>query len=91
MLPIVEHPTAAKEFVTDPIVLVGTIKHFGLSAGKRDKQAASIPEWEYLRETASQIKTHTIANLDRYLMEFEENATPAWSGRPLGQGCSAPQ
>lgn len=42
---------------------------------KRDKAAHSLPEWETLRETASQIKLHTIANLADYLEQFEENAT----------------
>lgn len=42
---------------------------------KRDKMAKSLPEWESLREAANKIKRHTIANLDRYLQEFEKNAT----------------
>ena len=42
---------------------------------KRDKASKSIPEWEQLREFANQIKTHTMANLDTYLLQFEENAT----------------
>lgn len=42
---------------------------------KRDRASKSIPEWENLREFANQIKTHTMANLDKYLLEFEENAT----------------
>ena len=41
---------------------------------KRDRQAASIPEWEALRETASAIKTHTLSRLADYLEEFERNA-----------------
>lgn len=42
---------------------------------KRDRASKSIPEWENLREYANQIKTHTMANLDKYLLEFEENAS----------------
>jgi len=42
---------------------------------KRDKAAASVPEWEELREIASRIKEHTLAHLDHYLEEFEKNAT----------------
>lgn len=42
---------------------------------KRDRASKSIPEWEQLREFANQIKTHTMANLDKYLLEFEKNAT----------------
>lgn len=39
---------------------------------KRDRASKSIPEWENLREYANQIKTHTMANLDKYLLEFEK-------------------
>ena len=42
---------------------------------KRDKQAYSLPEWEELRNTASQIKEHTLSHLADYLEEFERNAT----------------
>lgn len=42
---------------------------------KRDKIASTIPEWEELRELASQIKEHSLSNLDYYLEMFEENAT----------------
>jgi L-lactate dehydrogenase complex protein LldF len=42
---------------------------------KRDKAAHGIPEWEELRELGSQIKDHTLSNLDAYLAEFEKRAT----------------
>lgn len=42
--------------------------------GKRDRQMHQIPEWEALRELASQIKEHTLVHLDRYLEAFERNA-----------------
>jgi len=41
---------------------------------KRDKAAHGIPEWESLREAASQIKNNVLSNLQDYLVEFEENA-----------------
>ncbi|HEX8378206.1 MAG TPA: 4Fe-4S ferredoxin, partial [Pedobacter sp.] len=41
---------------------------------KRDKAAHSIPDWEKLRETASQIKNNVLSNLHDYLIQFEENA-----------------
>jgi L-lactate dehydrogenase complex protein LldF len=41
---------------------------------KRDRMAASVPDWEALRETAQAIKRHALANLPRYLEEFERNA-----------------
>jgi L-lactate dehydrogenase complex protein LldF len=41
---------------------------------KRDRQAASLPEWEDLRRAAAAIKAHTLARLADYLEEFERNA-----------------
>lgn len=41
---------------------------------KRDRSANQIPEWEDLRETASQIKNNVISNLHDYLVQFEANA-----------------
>lgn len=41
---------------------------------RRDKTASGIPEWEEMRELASQIKRHTLAHLDGYLEEFAEKA-----------------
>ncbi len=41
---------------------------------KRDKAAFQIPEWEVLRETASQIKNNVLSNINDYLIEFEANA-----------------
>ncbi len=42
---------------------------------RRNAEAAALPEWEELREIASKIKEHTLTHLDRYLEEFEANAT----------------
>ncbi len=42
---------------------------------KRDRQAASLPEWETLREHAARIKGNALSNLPKYLEQFEENAT----------------
>ncbi|NRB48908.1 MAG: lactate utilization protein [Saprospiraceae bacterium] len=42
---------------------------------KRDVAAHGIPEWEHLRELASQIKDNVLSNLDHYLVQFEEAAT----------------
>jgi L-lactate dehydrogenase complex protein LldF len=41
---------------------------------KRDRAAATVPEWEQLRETAARIKEHTLSRLAEYLEEFERNA-----------------
>jgi L-lactate dehydrogenase complex protein LldF len=41
---------------------------------KRDKMARAVPEWESLREQASQIKQHTLSDLCNYLTAFEKQA-----------------
>lgn len=41
---------------------------------KRDKAVNTLPEWELLRENASQIKQHTLSNLSAYLEQFEAKA-----------------
>jgi L-lactate dehydrogenase complex protein LldF len=41
---------------------------------KRDKAAFQIPDWELLRETASQIKNNVLSNMHDYLLQFETNA-----------------
>lgn len=42
---------------------------------KRDFQAKGQEDWEMLRDRASEIKSHTLRNLDAYLEEFVERAT----------------
>ncbi len=41
---------------------------------KRDSAAHNVKNWEYLRELASGIKANVLSNLDKYLVQFEENA-----------------
>ncbi len=74
-LPIIDHPTAARDFVADDERTHWHDAALWFVRSKRDKQAASVPEWEYLRSLASGIKSHTIANLAEYLVMFERNAT----------------
>lgn len=42
---------------------------------RRDAAARELPEWEELRDLASQIKEHTLSNLAHYLELFEARAT----------------
>ncbi len=41
---------------------------------KRDRASHAIPDWELLRETASQIKHNVLSNMHDYLVQFEANA-----------------
>ncbi|TWU35261.1 Lactate utilization protein B [Novipirellula aureliae] len=72
-----DHTNAARAFVTNPDRAPWHDESLWFVRSKRDKQASIIPEWEYLRSLASQVKTATIANLGDYLVEFERNATDA--------------
>ena len=40
---------------------------------RRDKVASTLPEWEEMRDIASEIKQHSLSHLDEYLVQFEEN------------------
>jgi L-lactate dehydrogenase complex protein LldF len=40
----------------------------------RDRAAAAVPEWEQLRDLASETKEHVLSHLAEYLEQFEESA-----------------
>jgi len=68
------HSEAADKFTAD---VDRTTWHDGalwFVRQKRDRMAYALPEWEDLRELASQIKDHALSRLDEYLTEFERNA-----------------
>ncbi|HEX3999468.1 MAG TPA: lactate utilization protein B [Pirellulales bacterium] len=69
------HATLAAEFVADGPRAHWHDQTLWFVRAKRDKAAHQVPEWEQLREAASQIKAATMANLADYLEQFEANAT----------------
>src|SRR3954465_6431546 len=70
-----DHSTAAREFIANgPRVRWHDAAIWGTRM-KRDRASQSVPEWEVLRELASQIKKHTLSRLDEYLEQFEREAT----------------
>jgi L-lactate dehydrogenase complex protein LldF len=69
------HPTLAKRFVADRDRAHWHDESLWFIREKRDLQAHGLPEWEELRSLASQIKKHSVANLAKYLLQFEERAT----------------
>lgn len=74
-LPVIDHPAAAARFVADEARTDwhdGALWHI---REKRDRASQSVPEWEALREMASQIKEHTLSCLDEYLVQFEAQAS----------------
>ena len=69
------HPTKASEFLQDAAKAKWHDETLWFVRDKRDTISKTIPEWEELRELASQIKDNVLANLDEYLVQFEEKAT----------------
>ncbi len=68
------HAKAAAKYVANDERMHWHDKALWFVRDKRDTASKNIPEWEKLREYANLIKTHTMHNLDKYLLEFEENA-----------------
>lgn len=70
-----QHSKAAECYQRRPEVVERHDNTFFGVRQKRDRMAQALPEWEDLREAASQIKKHTITHLADYLEQFEQNAT----------------
>lgn len=67
----------AREAMRD-VVLHGALRNLADNFGERRKVAmASVDDWEGLREKARSIKEETLLHLDRYLLQFVENAEAA--------------
>lgn len=70
----IPHPEASTVFNQDEARVDWHDKTLWFIREKRDKAGHSLPEWEDLRETASQIKHNVLGNLGNYLEQFERNA-----------------
>ncbi|MFC6049437.1 LUD domain-containing protein, partial [Methylobacterium hispanicum] len=70
----IDQGEAAERFLAAPLHAAAHDERLWDLRRKRDTAAHGIPEWEELRELASQIKQHTLANLDTYLEQFEAAA-----------------
>ncbi|NML22213.1 lactate utilization protein [Pseudoflavitalea sp. G-6-1-2] len=68
------HPKAAAEFVQNTNRMNWHDEALWFIRTKRDRIAQTVPDWELLRQQASEIKAHTLSKLDTYLQQFEENA-----------------
>ncbi len=71
---MIEHAKAASAFIKDEPRTDWHDETLWFVREKRDKAAHGVAEWELLREWASQIKDHTLSDLDNYLDAFETNA-----------------
>lgn len=68
------HPENASEFLKDQAKAKWHDETLWFVRDKRDRISKTIPEWEELRDLASQIKDNVLSKLDTYLEEFERNA-----------------
>ncbi|MDF7674992.1 lactate utilization protein B [Acetobacteraceae bacterium ESL0709] len=70
----VPHAKAGAEFLQEKAHLQFHDERLWDIRQKRDHQMHILPEWQELRQKASEIKEHTLANLPEYLEQFERNA-----------------
>jgi len=70
----VDHASAANTFNKDFNRTTWHDESLWFVRQKRDKAVFAVTEFQELRELASNIKDHTLSNLDNYLIEFERNA-----------------
>src|SRR6202034_4159628 len=70
----VNQDEAAARFIASPEHLRIHDRNVWEVRKSRDHARDGVEEWEELRELASQIKQHTLSNLDHYLVQFEAAA-----------------
>ncbi|HTF29537.1 MAG TPA: lactate utilization protein B [Flavitalea sp.] len=68
-----DHPALAEAFIKDEERVDWHDGALWYIREKRDIASRQIPEWESLREAASDIKSNVISNLHNYLLQFESN------------------
>jgi L-lactate dehydrogenase complex protein LldF len=65
-------PAAAHEALRDAQLRANLKNATDTIRDKRDRVVAEVADWEQLREAGSAIKADVLANLDRYLTQFEQ-------------------
>jgi len=70
-------PDAAKRAVADTQLRANLTHATHTIRTKRAGAVAELADWEQLRQAAKAIKDHTLANLDTYLIQLEDNVTKA--------------
>ena len=70
----VDHPHNAAVFIENDQRAHWHDQALWFVRSKRDRMAHSLPEWEELRDRASEIKSHVVSNLADLLEQFEQQA-----------------
>lgn len=71
-----KHSIAAAKFLKDRDKVNHHNQTFWSVRVKRDKMRDDVPEWEELREMASELKLYSNSHLDELLVEFEKTLPP---------------
>jgi L-lactate dehydrogenase complex protein LldF len=74
---VTSFPEAARIELANPQLRANLRHATDTIRAKRARVVAELPDWEELREAGRAIKQTTLANLDRYLVEFEAAVTAA--------------
>ena len=72
-----DFPVAAKTALKNDQLRRNVHNATGIIRGKRALRVEEMPDWQELRQAGSEIKAHTLAHLDHYLVEFERNCEKA--------------
>jgi L-lactate dehydrogenase complex protein LldF len=72
-----DFPRAARTLIADSQLRHNVRHATDVIRNKRARVVEEMPDWQALRESARQLKEHTLQNLDRYLEQFEANCTKA--------------
>lgn len=70
-------PIAAKVALKNDQLRKNVRNATSIIRAKRATRIEEQPDWEQLRQAASEIKSHTLAHLDHYLVQFEQNVERA--------------
>lgn len=70
-------PVAAHTALANQQLRANVARATNTIRGKRAIRVEEMPDWQALRQSASDIKSHTLAHLDHYLTEFERNCERA--------------
>ncbi|RCK68189.1 iron-sulfur cluster-binding protein [Desertihabitans brevis] len=68
-------PAAARDALADPQLRRNLGHATRTIRGKRAAVVGELPHWEELREAGRQLKTHTMASLENYLVQLEQAVT----------------
>jgi L-lactate dehydrogenase complex protein LldF len=72
-----DFPIAAKIALKNDQLRRNVHNATGIIRARRAIRVEEMPDWEDLRQTANDIKDHTLAHLDHYLIQFEHNVERA--------------